>query len=205
MNKDRLTKFNKDNILKVADELFLKYGFEKTTIEMIAKASDYSKPTIYAYFPSKEEIFAYNLLQHIGKYHDNLKNKIDKSQTAVEAYLECCWETVRLRRESPVYFSGIAGSLDYGKSSLPGEPSEEITALSRRINSMVTGIFDKAAGEGLIGSGIDINSAYAYVWSCVMGLVVSPNLAPDKFQDKNEYEKTLEQCFLNVIKAFIKE
>lgn len=205
MNKIKLKQFHRDNILEVADRLFLENGFEKTTVDMIAKEADYSKPTIYAYFSSKEEIFAYNLLVHIGEYHDNLKSKIENSENAVGAYLNCCWETVRLRRESPVYFSGIAGSLDYGKSSLPGEPADEITALSRKINSMVAGLFGKAAGEGLIVGGIDIKSAYAYVWSCVMGLAVSPNLAPEKFENENEYKRTLEQCFLNVIKAFVKE
>ena len=45
-----------DKILSTARELFNKHGFEKTTIEEIARSAQMSKVTLYAVFSNKEEI-----------------------------------------------------------------------------------------------------------------------------------------------------
>jgi len=44
-------------LLTAATKQFLEYGFERASMDTIAKASDVSKMTIYNYFPSKEALF----------------------------------------------------------------------------------------------------------------------------------------------------
>ncbi|MDD4848893.1 MAG: TetR/AcrR family transcriptional regulator [Bacteroidales bacterium] len=44
-------------ILDVAHKLFDRYGFDKTSMDEIAKASHKSKSSLYYYFESKEELF----------------------------------------------------------------------------------------------------------------------------------------------------
>src|SRR5512134_4092878 len=48
----RLTK-----ILEAATELFLKVGYEQASIDAILMQSGGSKSTLYAYFPTKEDLF----------------------------------------------------------------------------------------------------------------------------------------------------
>lgn len=48
----------RNNIIKVARDVFSKYGFKKTTMDDIALAVRKGKSSIYYYFKSKEEIFA---------------------------------------------------------------------------------------------------------------------------------------------------
>jgi len=45
------------DILNAAVKLFCENGFEKTSIEDLAKESEYTKRTIYRYFTCKEDIF----------------------------------------------------------------------------------------------------------------------------------------------------
>ncbi len=47
----------RERIIEAAKELIGKFGFKKTTMEDIARASRMAKATIYHYFKSKEEIF----------------------------------------------------------------------------------------------------------------------------------------------------
>ncbi len=47
----------RQQILEVAKELFLHYGFKKVTLVDIAKELGVSRPTVYQAFPNKEEIF----------------------------------------------------------------------------------------------------------------------------------------------------
>lgn len=44
-------------ILEAATELFLKVGYEQTSIDAILLRSGGSKSTLYAYFPTKEDLF----------------------------------------------------------------------------------------------------------------------------------------------------
>jgi AcrR family transcriptional regulator len=44
-------------ILEAATELFLKVGYEQTSIDAILLESGGSKSTLYAYFPTKEDLF----------------------------------------------------------------------------------------------------------------------------------------------------
>jgi AcrR family transcriptional regulator len=44
-------------ILKAAAEVFQENGFERTSMEDIRKRAEFSKATLYSYFPSKKELF----------------------------------------------------------------------------------------------------------------------------------------------------
>jgi len=44
-------------ILDHSEELFIAKGYQKTSMDMIARACDMSKPTLYNYFRGKHEIF----------------------------------------------------------------------------------------------------------------------------------------------------
>ncbi len=55
MNKKDLVK---ETIIQVAQRIFSKLGYDKTTLELIAKEARKGKSTLYYYFKNKEEIFA---------------------------------------------------------------------------------------------------------------------------------------------------
>jgi AcrR family transcriptional regulator len=54
--RERKKQKTRDTIGKVALELFVERGYEQTTIAEIAEAADVSPRTIFAYYPSKEDI-----------------------------------------------------------------------------------------------------------------------------------------------------
>jgi AcrR family transcriptional regulator len=54
--RERKKQKTRDTIARVALELFAQKGYEHTTIAEIAEAAEVSPRTIFAYFPSKEDI-----------------------------------------------------------------------------------------------------------------------------------------------------
>ncbi len=48
----------KNRIIKVAQDIFKRFGFKKSTMDEIAAAAGKGKSTLYHYFKSKDEIFA---------------------------------------------------------------------------------------------------------------------------------------------------
>ena len=55
--RERKKQKTRETIAKVALELFTERGYDNTTIAEIAEAAEVSPRTIFAYFPSKEDIF----------------------------------------------------------------------------------------------------------------------------------------------------
>src|SRR5437763_8432831 len=59
--RERKKRKTRDTIVRVAAELFAQQGYEETTIAEIADAAEISPRTIFAYFPSKEDILFYDM------------------------------------------------------------------------------------------------------------------------------------------------
>jgi len=69
-------------ILKSARTLFFKKGFNKVTVDEIAKSSELGKGSIYLYFDSKEEIYAQILLNDIDNFNRQVTVLLGKESTA---------------------------------------------------------------------------------------------------------------------------
>jgi len=54
----------RDAIVRAATTLFSRYGFRKTTVDLIAHEAEVAKPTLYAHFADKEAIFV-AVCQHV--------------------------------------------------------------------------------------------------------------------------------------------
>jgi len=64
-------------IKKAAAELFLHYGYSKTSMEDIARAAYIGKGTIYYYYPAKEELFIDVLSEYSEQFFHDLQKQID--------------------------------------------------------------------------------------------------------------------------------
>ena len=65
-----------DKVIPYARKLFIKYGYRKTTVDDIASGLHISKKTLYAVFPSKEEILKETIwretLQVLHTFNDTI-------------------------------------------------------------------------------------------------------------------------------------
>ena len=93
--KEREKAHKREVILKAAEKVFFKNGFEKTTMDEIAKKAEYSKGTLYLYYKNKETLYAAIMLRSVDIFIDILEPKIARARggraklTAVkEAYLQ---------------------------------------------------------------------------------------------------------------------
>jgi AcrR family transcriptional regulator len=55
MKRER--KLRRDLIINAAEKSFIELGYDETMIDQVAKDAGYTKPTIYNYFESKEDLF----------------------------------------------------------------------------------------------------------------------------------------------------
>ncbi|MDX9905766.1 MAG: TetR/AcrR family transcriptional regulator [Bacteroidales bacterium] len=78
MTKDQ----TRDKILAVAAKMFGKYGFQKTTVDEIARTAHKAKGSVYYYYKSKEDLFLAVVMQEIQYLKTGLTRVIVDSQDA---------------------------------------------------------------------------------------------------------------------------
>ncbi|MEN8229043.1 MAG: TetR/AcrR family transcriptional regulator [Bacteroidota bacterium] len=72
------------HIVGVARKIFTRYGFRKTTMDEIAKATHKGKSSIYYYFQSKEEIFRAVVEKEAEELKVKLDNTIQKDDAPID-------------------------------------------------------------------------------------------------------------------------
>ncbi|RLD59953.1 MAG: hypothetical protein DRJ01_10510 [Bacteroidetes bacterium] len=70
----------KETILQVASKIFKKFGFQKTTVDEIAKAARKAKGSIYYYFKNKDEIFQSVVEKEYQHLKDELLKVVNKKE-----------------------------------------------------------------------------------------------------------------------------
>jgi AcrR family transcriptional regulator len=78
MTKDQ----TREKILSVASRMFGKYGFQKTTVDEIARTAHKAKGSVYYYYKSKEDLFLAVVSQEINVLKTGLTRIIVDSQDA---------------------------------------------------------------------------------------------------------------------------
>ena len=82
--RERKKQQTRDTIIKVALDLFAEHGYEHTTIAEIADAAEVSPRTIFAYFPTKEDIVFCQLPETRERLAQALRERPDGA-TALDA------------------------------------------------------------------------------------------------------------------------
>lgn len=73
-----------EQIIETAGKLFHKFGFKKVSMDEIAREAGVTKKTVYAYFPSKEELLKYFILQEIK----HMKNIIEEVESTNDDFFD---------------------------------------------------------------------------------------------------------------------
>jgi len=71
----------KERIIIIAEQLFMQYGFLKTTMEDIAKKVHMGKSSVYYYFKSKDDIFAEVIRRDTQIFQQKLNDAIYAANT----------------------------------------------------------------------------------------------------------------------------
>lgn len=71
-------------ILSAASQLFLKHGYEATSIQQIAELADTGVGTLYGYFASKDEVLHEVLREHSAEAVQNYRASIDSNTPTIE-------------------------------------------------------------------------------------------------------------------------
>lgn len=118
----------KEKLLKTALEIFLRQGYEKTTVAQIAAQADIGMGTLYNYFPSKAHLFleTFTSFGHSAQTSDRVRDylreppgePLEAIVTILDIYLEAIKDVPKELWQEFVFVFARTPSIDEQKKSI---------------------------------------------------------------------------------------
>ncbi len=142
----------KDRILAAATELFSRWGYNKTSLDEVARGAHIAKATIYYYFSSKERLF----IEAIRNKAEELFAKLDDELESLDNFedkLSCF-----LRLPMTYIFENMPILIE-ALHQIPPDYLENLEELRNdyraRMNSLLGGIMDHGRKTGILNAWVD--------------------------------------------------
>lgn len=136
----------KDEILRLASQLFRDVGYHSATMEKIAEVAGIAKPTLYHYFRSKEEILFSIHLLYITPLIESQRARVERGTNSARVVYEVIAEHLRVVAESP----GLLQSFIDHQRELSDERRAEMKANRRLYRQLVEKSFQSDVDLGVI-------------------------------------------------------
>ncbi|MCP4020960.1 MAG: TetR/AcrR family transcriptional regulator [Desulfobacteraceae bacterium] len=138
-------------ILNAAFKLFMEKGPDAVTNEMIARASEIGKGTIYKHFKSKNDIYAVLLIEQVEKIHRFIKNHLDSKADVIDQMSQFMLLHLSFYDANPGSFKICYEFRRFiTDDSLDPAVAERYEDMYRRKNFLLQKIFEKALDMDLV-------------------------------------------------------
>ena len=169
--KERLSEFNRRNILNTAKELFLEKGVIQTTMDDIAANAECSKSTIYVYFKSKEEIFDCIVLDYCVMLKGEIVEAINTAKEFPDGYFAICNTMVKYYNAHPLYFESVLGELNYSV-----DESDTVRFQIYSVGEQIVGIIGNYVKTCIINGYVradlePLPQTILYLWAGICGVI----------------------------------
>lgn len=192
--KEREKDRRRQQIIVAAKRIFTAKGYQKTTMEDIAREAELSPGTIYLYFKNKEELYAsltLRILQYILMRVEHIEDDLDP-EARLKALMEAMFDVYAFDPLVVINMFHLQSS-EILKNLSP-ELREEIEAMSRKALSEIAGIFASGIAKGVFVNRNPMALADIF-WSTFSGVILweeSKRLIDDS---KDFLKPTLEMAF----------
>lgn len=176
---------HRQNIASAASTLFMEKGIVATSMDDIAKASGYSKATLYVYFENKEAIVSILVLDSMKKLYGYITSALTQQKTTKSRYDFICSGLVQYQEEFPFYFKMLLDKININFENHDYLPEEkEIYQVGEEINDKIKSFLVSGIEKGDLRDDLEIMPTIFNFWGMLSGLI---GLAANK----EEYIKSI--------------
>lgn len=173
-----------DRIVSAAEANFSRFGFQKTSMEDIAREADMSRRTVYRYFPDKATLFQEVAARRTIVYLDEIARRAAEAEGLSAQIEEVARLMNRLVREDPI---SVALQLT-DPDSLARTVTTESLELLRMAMAAIIPLIERARERGEVRS--DLHAERAAEW--IARMIFSLSATPSATFDIDDAEQTAE-------------
>lgn len=148
MSEERSFDYKRREIFSAALELFAARGFEGTTLEAVADALGYTKPALYYYFKSKDDLFLSLILQSLQEADERIRGIAGRDASAADRLREVIHLLLEDHFTSRGYFSISHVLPGFRAKMTDAKEREELERLSADIPQQIIGIIEQGVSGG---------------------------------------------------------
>ena len=160
-------------ILREAARLFLRRGYDKTSVADVADALDIAKGTVYLYFSTKEDLLAAVLADHGRSVFEKLKGSVSRARSAKGALRTFARAYARSRIDNAEFYHLLFNSMH--KESSRGSSHKLVHELVQRHRDILRSIIQKGNDSGEFAAP-DVDLAAEHVMALFRGTVIGFSL-----------------------------
>lgn len=147
-------------IVSKAEELFCKHGFEKASMDNLAKECEFTKRTIYRYFTCKEDLFFAIALRGYKRLLDMIKSESQKGNTGLEKIRLSYYTYYDYFCKFPdlVQLTNMGGVIKSSSVGMNVPYREKFTDLDKCLFEELIKMFQEGKIDGSIRSDLEIST-----------------------------------------------
>ncbi|MFT8873013.1 MAG: helix-turn-helix domain-containing protein [Sporolactobacillus sp.] len=164
------------DIVDAAERVFFAKGYDKASVDEIAKTAEFSKRTLYSYFNSKEQLYFEVMIRGYRLLLTTLNIKLQAAASAgAPEKLRCLFFTLlAFSRDQPTYFTAI---MDYETSEaseaegIEDRSRIECYRLGEQLFELLRGTLSQGEAEGSLRAGSGDEQTALMLWACTIGIL----------------------------------
>jgi AcrR family transcriptional regulator len=203
--KKRERNMRRQQIQDAAKELFLKKGFNSTTIEEIAECTELALGTIYYYFKNKDELYISLILLSVQYLLDELQKISARNDlNAEEKLFEVKEALYHAYDYDPLIFRNIVHmQVEQSLLSIDSELVDKINSQARKAFNLMASFYEEGVSQGKFIEGHP--AAHADImWGLFTGVLLW-EASKKKFNKKRDFIKsTLDTAFDAYVRGIMK-
>ncbi len=171
--KEREREQRRHEILKAAQRVFFRNGFDKTSMEMIAEECQLAKGTLYLYFKSKEELYV-SLVEDGICILDEMMKKVSESKKPEDekflAFVKTYFDFTETHREHFAIFKMI----DFGalNGKVDQEKLDAIQQARSRAFERMEKVVKEAIEQGFFKTKHKPREVVMMMWAAAFGAIM---------------------------------
>lgn len=181
----------KESIIVESRNFFGTFGYEATSMSMIAEAVAIKKPSLYSHYSSKEDIFKDVLDKEMHDYITYLERALDDDERRVMEILHDLMKTMSLDSAGDASADFYYRYARYQPQELKDYIMDRYTDSENAARSLFDGIIERGKREGEIDRGLSNAQIYSTYFLLADGLAVTPDFYGKTYQE-DEFERVWE-------------
>ena len=204
MTAGRKRGFDKEEALDKAMRVFWENGYAGTSISQLTSTLGINKPSLYAAFGNKEQLFSTAMERYLNEYFGPnvrcLTDSPDKPlRERIKAFLHGVIDTVT-DPDSPKGCLFVRSSVECGGAAIPSETTSSLLDLGLGSEMALTNMLEAERLRGQLPESTNVKDTAGYLLSVMYGLAVLARRGKNQ-EELQTVVKITVSCFEHLINS----